>query len=133
MKSLYEIVSDTLARREAERDSDAKLQRELRDLCWPKRDAGWTVDDAGCINLPDRLACHYSVKAGKITVRGPNRLVLGEFDNPNAALGCIGEAIASAIEQRKGEQDERLEKDSVRSVPLRPPLYPAQAPQPPTT
>ena len=133
MKSLYDIVSDALARREAERDSDAKLQRELRDLCWPKRDAGWTVDDAGCINLPDRLACHYSVKAGKIAVRGPNRLVLGEFDNPSAALGCIGEAIAAAIEQRKGEQDERLEKDNVRSAALRPPLYPAQAPQPPTT
>jgi hypothetical protein len=127
MKSLYDIVSDALARRETERDSDSKLQRELRDLCWPKRDAGWTVDDAGRINLPDRLACHYSVKAGKITVRSPNRLVLGEFDNPNAALGCIGEAIAAAIEQHKSEQVERLERDNMRSAPLRPPLYPAVA------
>ena len=124
MKSLYEIVSDALARREAERDSDAKLQRELRDLCWPKRDAGWTVNDAGCINLKDRLACHYSVKAGKITVKGPNRLVLGEFDNPTAALGCIGEAIAAAIEQNQAEQIENLEREDVRNGPLRPPLYP---------
>jgi len=125
MKSLDEIVSDALARREAERDSDAKLQRELRDLCWPKRDAGWTVNDAGCINLKDRLACHYSVKAGKITVKGPNRLVLGEFDNPTAALGCIGEAIAAAIEQHKSEQVARSETDNVPSAPLRPPLYPS--------
>ena len=125
MKSLYEIVSDALARREAERDSDAKLQRELRDLCWPKRDAGWTVDDAGRVNLPDRLACHYSVKAGKIAVRGPNRLVLGEFDNPSAALGCIGEAIAAAIEQHKGEQVACLETDNEPSAPLRPPHYPS--------
>ena len=80
MKSLDEIVSDALARREAERDSDAKLQRELRDLCWPN--AVWTVNDAGCINLKGLLACHYSVEAGKIAVRGPNRLVLAVFDNP---------------------------------------------------
>ncbi len=125
MKSLYDIVSDALARREAERDSDAKLQRELRDLCWPKREAGWTVDDAGRVNLPDRLACHYSVKAGKITVRGPSRLVLGEFDNPTAALGCIGEAIAAAIEQHKGEQVACLETDNEPSAPLRPPHYPS--------
>ena len=125
MKSLDEIVSDALARREAERDSDAKLQRELRDLCWPKRDALWTVNDAGCINLKGRLACHYSVEAGKIAVKGPNRLVLGVFDNPTAALGCIGEAIAAAIEQHEADRVERVERDNVFNAPLRPPAPPS--------